>query len=140
MGFAGEIIPKAETENALETMRGQNRGTHVPLQRADPLAVSPFESRGPAEAEPDREDDSMHDPDEVDGHDPAFEASVIRARSIPVGPTNQHRDDHEAAGHVPYRSWCRARVAGRGRNISCSAPAQGHGPCLVRASVGTSDY
>ena len=25
-------------------------------------------------------------------------------------PTRQERDDHDAAGHVPYRSWCRVHV------------------------------
>ena len=48
--------------------------------------------------------------------DPACELGAIRARAVPVGPTRQERDDHDAAGHVPYRSWCRACVAGRGRS------------------------
>ena len=41
---------------------------------------------------------------------------LIMARAVPVGPTRQEREDHNAAGHVPYRSWCRACVAGRGRS------------------------
>ena len=48
--------------------------------------------------------------------DPACEPGAIRARAVPVGPTRQEREDHNASGHVPYRSWCRACVAGRGRS------------------------
>ena len=43
------------------------------------------------------------------GHDPACEPGALRARAVPVGSTRP-------AGHVPYRSWCRACVAGRGRS------------------------
>ena len=43
-------------------------------------------------------------------HDPECEHSAIRARAC------KKDEDHNAAGHVPYRSWCRACVAGRGRS------------------------
>ena len=59
-------------------------------------------------------------------HDSACEAGVMRARSVPVGPTRQEREDHEAAGHVPYRSWCRACVAGRGRSDAHSTAKTSH--------------
>ena len=49
-------------------------------------------------------------------HDPACEQGAIRARAVPVGPTRQKMEGHNAAGHVPYRTWCRAHVAGRGRS------------------------
>ena len=55
-----------------------------------------------------REDDIMHDPDEVEDDHDTCEASVIRLMSIPTEPKKQ-REDREAAGHVPYLSWCRAR-------------------------------
>ena len=35
-------------------------------------------------------------------------------RDRPVGPTRLEREEHERA-HEPYRAWCRACVAGRGR-------------------------
>ena len=80
------------------------------------LAVSLSES--PAELEPASEDEEREGQDvmpEAD-HDPACEPGAIRARSVPVGPTRQKRDDHEAAEHVPDRDWCRVRVPGRGRS------------------------
>jgi len=41
--------------------------------------------------------------------------SSLRALRAPKDPTQQEIDDHEAAGQSPYRSWCRACVAGAGR-------------------------
>ena len=32
----------------------------------------------------------------------------------PYEPTEQERADHEATGHVVYRSWCHACLAGKG--------------------------
>ena len=37
-----------------------------------------------------------------------------RARRV-VGPTPREKEAHEEQGHVPYRSWCAACCAGRGR-------------------------
>ena len=38
-------------------------------------------------------------------------AKVVKA---PYEPTRQEVEEHEATGHVVYRSWCRACLAGRG--------------------------
>ena len=63
-----------------------------------------------------REDDLNHDPNEVhDDHDLACRTGLTDARSTLFGPTKQQGEDHEAAGHVLYQSWRRARAAGRGR-------------------------
>ena len=88
----------------------------VPFPRACSLAVRPVES--PADPGPNRVDEEEEGRDVMgeSAHDPAHEPGAIRARAVPVGPTRQEREDHEAAGHVPYGSWCRACVAGRGRS------------------------
>ena len=43
------------------------------------------------------------------------EPSNLKAMRAPRDPTQEEIDDHEAAGHTPYRSWRRACVAGAGR-------------------------
>ena len=44
----------------------------------------------------------------------AEEAVVVPRRRLPEEPTPEERVAHEAL-HEPYRNWCRACVAGRGR-------------------------
>ena len=43
------------------------------------------------------------------------EGQMPKIRRGPIGPTKSEREIHEAT-HVPYRSWCRHCVRGRGRN------------------------
>ena len=43
------------------------------------------------------------------------EPSNLKAMRAPRDPTQEEIDDHEAAGHTPYRSWRQACVAGAGR-------------------------
>ena len=43
------------------------------------------------------------------------EPANFRATRSPDDPTPQEIEDHAAAGHSPYRAWCRACVAGAGR-------------------------
>ena len=45
----------------------------------------------------------------------ARERSVRVLRKRPEQPTAPEAQEHEIIGHEPYRSWCRACVAGRGR-------------------------
>ena len=86
------------------------------------MAVSPEDPMGPGLVRHDREREGRgvmteateHHEVQAD-HDPACEAGATSARAVPVGLMRQEREDHNAAGHVPYRSWCRACVAGRGR-------------------------
>ena len=86
----------------------------MPFRGAGSLAVT----ESPADPGPNRVHEEQEGPDvmEESDHDPACEPAAIRAGAVPVGPTRQEREDHEAAGHVPYRSWCQACVAGRGRS------------------------
>ena len=44
----------------------------------------------------------------------AAEAAPRMLRDRPSGPTRQKREEH-CRTHEPYRAWCRACVAGRGR-------------------------
>ena len=55
---------------------------------------------------------------EFDGGVPAGDAQepTVRARPTPATATLAQRRDHEAGAHAVYRNWCRACVAGRGRN------------------------
>eukprot|EP00971_Amphidinium_carterae_P113067 2239647-Amphidinium_carterae.1 len=48
--------------------------------------------------------------------DEDIESGPSKARNAPQKPTLQEVERHEASGHCPYRSWCRACVAGRGRD------------------------
>ena len=41
---------------------------------------------------------------------------MLRACRGPLEPSEVEQEEHVCAGHVPYRSWCRACVAGRGRS------------------------
>ena len=53
---------------------------------------------------------------ELDARDlEASEAFPIRVKKAPTEPTAEERAEHEIL-HEPYRSWCRACVAGRGRS------------------------
>ena len=54
--------------------------------------------------------------EELDARDlEASEAFPIRVKKAPMEPTVEERAEHEIL-HEPYRSWCRACVAGRGRS------------------------
>ena len=44
------------------------------------------------------------------------EQSGAKVKRRPGQPTPAEIDEHEASGHLPYRSWCRNCVAGRGRS------------------------
>ena len=53
---------------------------------------------------------------ELDARDlEASEAFPIRRKKAPLEPSAAEREEHERL-HEPYRSWCRACVAGRGRS------------------------
>ena len=80
------------------------------FRRAGPVALSSPELDIPYPAELDHQiPENLDQPTE---HDFACEAGVVRARSVPPGPARQQRECRQAAGHVPYRSWYRACVAG----------------------------
>ena len=96
---------------------GNGRGRRVvPFRCAHSLSARPSESA--AEPGLDRVDEEQEGQSVMaeSDHDPACEPGAVRARAVPIGPTRQKKEDHEVAGHVPYRSWCRACVAGRGRS------------------------
>ena len=48
------------------------------------------------------------------------ELSAVRPKSSPQGPSTLEREAHEVT-HSPYRSWCRACVAGYGRSDAHSS-------------------
>ena len=53
---------------------------------------------------------------ELDARDlEASEAFPIRVKETPIEPSADERAEREIS-HEPYRSWCRACVAGRGRS------------------------
>ena len=57
-----------------------------------------------------------HDGEDVrDLEQQARERPVRVLRKRPEQPTAAEVQEHERIGHEPYRSWCRACVAGRGR-------------------------
>ena len=66
------------------------------------------ESAGAAAPEQDGED-------AIDLEQQARERPARVLRKRPEQPTAAEVQEHEISGHEPYRSWCRACVAGRGR-------------------------
>ncbi len=57
-------------------------------------------------------DEEARAANEEGGTEPAADAEV-KMRKDTHEPTEEVRKAHEARGHVPYRSWCRACIAGR---------------------------
>ena len=51
----------------------------------------------------------------LSSHEEVHESAPIAVASSPKEPTQQERDEHEAT-HLPYRSWCKHCVRGRGRS------------------------
>ena len=49
----------------------------------------------------------------LSSHEEVHESAPIAVASSPKEPTQQERDEHEAT-HLPYRSWCKHCVRGRG--------------------------
>eukprot|EP00971_Amphidinium_carterae_P045848 901944-Amphidinium_carterae.1 len=43
------------------------------------------------------------------------EQGPLRIRWVVKEPSARERETHISSGHIPYRSWCRACIAGRGR-------------------------
>ena len=84
------------------------------------MAVSPEDPVGSGPVRDDREREGRGVMAEATAHrevpadhEPACEPGAIRARAVSVGQTRQERKDHDAAGHVPYRRWCRALARSR---------------------------
>jgi len=72
----------------------------------DPGALSGAAAAGAADGEEEEEGEE---------EDEEFGARTAKGRRLPRrGPTPREREEH-ALTHVPYRSWCPACVAGRGR-------------------------
>ena len=118
-----KIIPKAETEDILTKMQEQKCRGVVSFRGAGTLAASPIEDpvgSGPVRDDREREGrgvmaEATAQNEVPADHDPSCEPGAIRTRAVPVGPTRQEREDHNAAGHVSCRSWCILRSWSRSR-------------------------
>ena len=55
-------------------------------------------------------------PEDEDMEIPDDEHTALKKKRLPPTPSADDVEAHESAGHVPYRTWCRACVAGRGRS------------------------
>ena len=64
-------------------------------------------------------------------HDDGSELPAVAVKRGPTTPTPEMVEAHEAAGHIPYRSWCRACVAGRGRSDPHFAAKNDDGSLVV---------
>ena len=87
----------------------------------------------PARSEPVRPENpdpevpgGAHDPmrEDVDGD----EAMVLRVPNLPPEPSARQIVEHELTGHAVYRSWCRHRVASKGRAHAHSSREDGELP------------
>ena len=67
---------------------------------------------------------------EEQGEEPAADTRP-RMRQHLHEPSNETRRKHEAAGHIPYRPWCRACCLGRMPDI----PHTGLGPLRTRSTI-----
>ena len=62
------------------------------------------------------EDDVAEDSEvSVDGN--GEEAEPVKHAIDPGAPTMKQVEEHRTRGHIPYRSWCKWCVLGRGRGI-----------------------
>ena len=62
--------------------------------------------------------------------DGELEAPGLRVLRSPSDPTSDEIELHEAAGHSPYRAWCRACVAGAGRTARHEKPRVSEEKCV----------
>ena len=100
----------AEAVRPLNTVENEDADSDGELDGLDEDVV--LEDEGPEEEE--REEDERQD--EEEGRPP-----VTRKR--PKMPSKREREEHEAT-HVPFRSWCRHCVRGRGRNAPHRSSAE----------------
>jgi len=85
---------------------------------APEAAAAPSHSSNPSSLTPVRGDAEIAAPSDSVPAPPApqvAERPAIKAKRSPYEPTQLEIDEHNAS-HCPYRSWCRACVAGRGRS------------------------
>ena len=67
----------------------------------------------------------------------ARERPVRVLRKRPEQPTAEEVQEHEISGHEPYRSWCRACVAARGRaDAHVGRPAVEKGVSIIGVDYG----
>ena len=58
----------------------------------------------------------MLQPEEADGEGEGHEGVKPKTKKNPMLPSQSEVDDHYAANHVPFRSWCEACVKGKSVN------------------------
>eukprot|EP00971_Amphidinium_carterae_P080768 1597769-Amphidinium_carterae.1 len=92
----------------------------MPLNAVRPASVESQDVLLPLDAEEIlADDDNMRRPADIDqdenmGMD-GDESGPLCIRLSVKEPSRKERELHVASGHVPYRSWCRACIAGKGR-------------------------
>eukprot|EP00971_Amphidinium_carterae_P347420 6489422-Amphidinium_carterae.1 len=68
---------------------------------------------------------------DIDADDEGMvESAALRAKPKPDTPSREEIEQHRAAGHVPFRSWCRCCVAGKGRGDRHRAKEDGEVACV----------
>ena len=80
-----------------------------PPEAAEPAVEQPHEAAEPAVEEP---------PEAAEQAVEAEEPINIRPLRAPSDPTVEEIEAHEASGHTQFRAWCRACLAGAGRNMA----------------------
>ena len=63
-----------------------------------------------------REDNPEEDEKEEGEEEESGEGRIARGIRKVGQPTRTEREEHETAGHIPYRPWCKYCVMGRGRS------------------------
>ena len=77
--------------------------------------LNAYEVEKPPDEPADEQAGKIAPADELAGED-ELEAPGLKILRSPSDPTTDEIEMHEAAGHSPYRAWCRACVAGAGRS------------------------
>ena len=100
-----DLLADDDEEDLLGDLQGPGEAEDLELNDAGALELEPAAgaaAEGAEDgAEPEEEEEEL-------GRRPA------KGRRAPKGPTPREREEH-ALTHLPYRSWCPACVAGRGR-------------------------
>ena len=107
---------------------GVKSGARASAAETLPLLArsEPARPENPYPADPRGAHDPMRD-DAMDGE----EHMVPRMPNLPPEPSARQIAEHELTGHAVYRSWCRHRVASKGRAHAHSSREEGELPEIV---------
>ena len=120
-GLCGEGMTMGVTEvQAISQANGSSSSSSSAGKRdAGGEDATRDEKRRRKNQEEDEDDDEARAVNEEMGSEPVADRDPKRRRELHE-PSREAREKHELSGHIPYRPWCRACVAGRKPNWATS--------------------